>query len=403
MAAPVITILIPNFNRARLLRNLLLSIFSEIDKSALNNYVTVLVVDDFSQEDIEGSIKEFTSRRNFHFTLQREKCGNAEVAFFAALEFITTDYVWLFGNDDALLEGGLAQVVGALLSYNPSFILLNPVYKNQHRLFVGVNTILPVVYYDKTAQLFEDFGFITCTTTFSCLIAKTNKLKVFNRKYRLTNISTVYSHSFSFLGTFKDEPAVFMSNAIVSFSMSEAGEEQVKLQNQIPNMIMYYHQTLGVSALIRETSLITGLSISWFGGAIENEINKNDYTLYRNTLSAVILRFFIEQLIREKMNNMICDVKFNYLSKSEISVMENMFKDFKNKLWLEKFYEALALYNQQSLSTPLTVAHLNSLQKEAHLGGMEIQRRRRPLEPLGFKSVFLSRKAIMWSLLRGFS
>lgn len=365
----IITLLIPNYNRASALRALLQSFYKEIEEGSFFSLINVVVVDDFSTEPIQDVINEFNPKSNFYFYQQKEKCGNAERAFLAALDFVSTDYVWLFGNDDELLPGGLSRIMPVILSKNNDFILLNPLLKTAATSFIAIESIKNILSYRTTKKLFFDFGFMTTTTTFSNLIMKAEPIRKWHKINDLTKISPVYSHSFSIFASFENQPSAFVQVPCTSFTMSEAAAEQKKLQQQAPDHLMFYHQSLGIMRLINATEKITGTKISWFGNATEDEVNKDTLTTTQISLAYLILRFTVAQLTKEQTNISISDRDFSYFMSNEIVELQNLFYNFNDEFLLSLFTEALQIYNTEELLPKIKVASLISLQNQIQISG----------------------------------
>jgi glycosyltransferase involved in cell wall biosynthesis len=345
-----ITMLIPNYNRPTALAKLLKSVFSSIKTASAEDLIEVLVVDDYSDADISAVIAPYTGHHNFTFKMQLSKCGNAEVAFLSALEYVNTDYVWLLGNDDQVSTDGVQYVLRNLASSDFGFVLLNP-YINKttvKRSFVPISVTSTSVVYQKTEDLFLDFGFVTSTTTFPCLIMKTAPVRAFHRKHQLTKYATVYSHTFTIFGALRDERALFLSPPIVGFTLNERLEEQRKLQRQAPAGIMFYHQSLGLARLIRECSKITNVPIERMGSAFEDEVDKDWMKVVPTQLSHFLTHFFIEQLWREQKNIETPQADFGYLVRSEVEEIVDVIERFgDNDLW-SLCAEAVVAFNWQN-------------------------------------------------------
>ncbi|WDU64837.1 glycosyltransferase [Pseudomonas poae] len=310
-----ITILIPNYNRVDALDRLLESAFASIEKAGAKNQCAVLVVDDFSTDDLSTVVTKYSKHSNFSFKLQDKKCGNAETAFLNALSCVESEYFWLLGNDDKITVFGVAHVLRLIEDSTVGFILLNPTIHKEKisHSFVPLQVTSPTVYYERGADLFFDFGFVTSTTTFPCLLGKTAPVLNHHNLYNLNEFARVYSHSFTLFGAFKDAPALFVNTPIVSFTLNEAREEFHKLLKQAPAGIAFYHQTLGLIRLIRESARVTGTTIAEFGASVEDEIDKNDMRVYTTCLSHFVGAFFIEQLCREQSNIINPDPNFGHL------------------------------------------------------------------------------------------
>ena len=115
----LLTIVIPTFNRDRFLHRLLESIAPELRKYA--DAVEVLVVDDGSTDNTPQVIAQFVGGRLPFRSLRNQKNlgldGNLRHSFLQAM----TEYVWIFGDDDVMLEGALDRLVPLLQRYRVSF------------------------------------------------------------------------------------------------------------------------------------------------------------------------------------------------------------------------------------------------------------------------------------------
>lgn len=369
-----LTILIPNYNRATSLHFLLGSVYASISNSRAEERVEVLVVDDFSEEDLTESIQPYHTYSNFTFVSQRAKCGNAEVAFLSALDHVTTPYVWLVGNDDYLYIEAVSCVLRVIDTCRPGFVLLNPRIRKiaVDREFMPIHTTAPTVMYERCEDLFLDFGFVTSTTTFTCLIMKTEPVRAFHRKYRLTDVARVYAHTFTIYGALRTERAIFVSSPIVGFTLNERFDEYRKLLKQAPAGIQFYHQSLGLARLIRRCAETTGREIGMIGAACEDEINKDTMQVISTYLSHFLVFFFVEQLCREQSNVLRPVPEFGHLVRSEIEEVVHIIRGFNDPALWAMFSEALDVFELQSVGPGRKIAFLRS----AHVELRQLSRNR---------------------------
>lgn len=359
-----LTLLIPNYNRSRALSKLLKAIYASIRHAAADDQVRVMVVDDYSLESIDWVIEPYIKNANFVFVMQKHKCGNAEVAFLAALDYVTTEYVWLLGNDDFMYLESVGCLLSVLARSQPGFILLNPYIKKVavDRVFVPVNATTQSVAYERTEDLFLDFGFVTSTTTFPCLVMKSEPVRAFHHTHGLANKARVYSHTFTAYGALRNEPGMFLATPIVGFTMNERSDEQEKLEKQAPNGIIFYHQSLGLARLILACSTATGTPINRLGAAFEDEVDKESMRVVRTNLSHFVAFFFLEQLCREQINVQAPCSEFGHLVRSEIDEMSTVLQKFEDrKLWA-LCAEAIEAYSWQAEKPEWKIAFLRRAQ-----------------------------------------
>jgi glycosyltransferase involved in cell wall biosynthesis len=392
-----ISLLIPNYNRPSELDRLLRSVFTSIDFSDAAQLVDVMVVDDYSEIDISSAIAAFRERSNFTCQLQASKCGNAEVAFLSALDFVKTEYVWLLGNDDEVSPGGVGDVLRILASCNPGFILLNPSINRTtaNRTFIPLSATSPSVFYEHAEDLFWDFGFVTSTTTFPCLIMKTEPVRRFHWNNRLTEQATVYSHSFTIFGALRGESALFLARSIIGFTLNELLDEREKLERQTPHGLMCYHQSLGLARLLQASSSITGIPIARFGSASEDEIDKNTMGVAPTTLSHFLASFFVEQMCREQINIQMPWDGFGYLSKSEIREIMDVITRFDDADLLTSCSDAIDVFNWPGGSPEWKITRLREAQREIQKAG-----RTRYLDRDGAASICFPKKIAASGVLK---
>ncbi|WDU63938.1 glycosyltransferase family 2 protein [Pseudomonas poae] len=361
-----ITLLIPNYNRAEALARLLESAFASIEKARAADQCSILVVDDFSTDDLSEITNKYAKHPNFKFALQSKKCGNAETAFLNALSCVDSEYFWLLGNDDQIAEDGVAHILNLISDSTVGFILLNPKINKEKtsQSFVPLQTTSPTVYYERGEDLFYDFGFVTSTTTFPCLLGKTAPLANYHQRHDLNQFARVYSHSFTLFGAFKDLPALFVNTPIVSFTLNERHEEFHKLLKQAPAGIAFYHQSLGLVRLIRESARATGATIAEIGAAIEDEVDKDHMKVYTTYLSHFVGFFFIEQLCREQQNILRPRPEFGHLVRSELNEIMEVIEAFEDPELHSACAKALSVFNWQNPPATWKYGFLRTTQAE---------------------------------------
>ena len=103
----VLSICIPNFNRAKCLNNCLNSILISKLKSEIN--FEVCVSDNNSSENIEKIIEKFNSKLNIKFNRNKKNLGLGQ-NILNAVSMASGEFVWMLGNDDLLLPESLSTI-----------------------------------------------------------------------------------------------------------------------------------------------------------------------------------------------------------------------------------------------------------------------------------------------------
>jgi glycosyltransferase involved in cell wall biosynthesis len=346
---PLVSILIPNYNRPFELSKLLKSVFAAIDHAAATDQIEVLVVDDHSTANLAGAISEFRRRPNFRFAKQSERCGNAERAALSAVAMCAGEYVWLVGNDDLFALDAIDYVLPYLNDSRPGFVLLNPVMLGSDgRVFMPITATHEAVQYDTAASLFDDFGFVTSTTTFSCQIFRKSPVALFHADHNLCDISSVYSHTFTFYCALHSQPAIFLSRPVVRFTLTMPNDEMEKLRRQAPAHMPFYHQSLGLIRLISASAKIGAASLATLGRALEDEIDRINYVALCTPLRYFVAHFFINQLIDENMRLASGEAN-SCLLDSEIKEFEAVFSGFEDDALLQSLYQVLGVHESLNL------------------------------------------------------
>lgn len=306
----LLSIVIPTRNRASYLKELLDDLITALDIIDINDQVEVCCVDNFSTDNTRDVVETINvSQNNIRYFMQSENWPTAEQSMSSAVLFAKGKYVWTLGDDDRVTPDAIARLVAVITDtqFSPQFILINAEILDFDRK-IKVDYFEPVganLLYQSGMNLFKDFGFISHTTTISCLC--------FNREIFLSNdwalyhrTSPIYSHSFGIFSVFKDHAALFMRTPIVHFRMSNATQEKLNhtrfQQSMRNNSFRSFHT--GLLDLIRLTSVRTGIPLTWFAEVQELEFDKFQMLRSPALLPAFILRALVLQT-KEILTNSI--------------------------------------------------------------------------------------------------
>jgi abequosyltransferase len=105
---PLLTIAIPTYNRARYLRELLSVLF---DQLVYESRVELIISDNASPDETPAVVEEF-QKRGLAIRYIRNKTNiGPDSNFLQCFEQARGNYVWIFGDDDIIVPGGVAAIL----------------------------------------------------------------------------------------------------------------------------------------------------------------------------------------------------------------------------------------------------------------------------------------------------
>jgi len=107
-AKPLLTIAIPTYNRVRYLRELLSVLFNQLLSEPR---VELIVSDNASPDDTPQVVEEYQRRGLQIRSIRHETNIGADANFLQCFEKSRGKYVWIFGDDDVIVEGGVAAIL----------------------------------------------------------------------------------------------------------------------------------------------------------------------------------------------------------------------------------------------------------------------------------------------------
>ena len=123
-AQPLLSIVVPSFNRPMEMATAIGSIANQVS-GGLEAEVEVIISDNASQAETQDVIRAlYDTFPCVKYYLNAQNLG-AEFQFVAAPFRARGKWVWLFGDDDFLIEGGLERIVDVLRRQSPAFLTLN--------------------------------------------------------------------------------------------------------------------------------------------------------------------------------------------------------------------------------------------------------------------------------------
>ena len=128
MSMPLLTLIVPTYNRADHLERLLLALRSEL--AGLESQVEVLVSDNAST-DRTPEVTTAMARNWELLTVQRHDVNlGPDGNFCSCVSRVTTRYFWIMGDDDCPKRGVLAQVLRTLSQRQPALVYMQSEWLN---------------------------------------------------------------------------------------------------------------------------------------------------------------------------------------------------------------------------------------------------------------------------------
>lgn len=117
-----LTIAIPTWNRCEFLRDNILRIVQEIQKLP-PGLVDLIVLDNASTDATQGVMEALSKQYVFIQYYRHSRNFGANANFLMALAKAEGSYVWLLGDDDAIVEGALLKILADIKTYYPDVII----------------------------------------------------------------------------------------------------------------------------------------------------------------------------------------------------------------------------------------------------------------------------------------
>lgn len=119
---PLLTIAIPTYNRAALLAELLSTLEEQV---SVHPEVEIIVSDNASPDGTEETVRGFIARgMPIQYRRHPENVGS-DANFAHLFDLARGKYFLLFGDDDILVPGAIAKIVGILEDHDPDIVYLS--------------------------------------------------------------------------------------------------------------------------------------------------------------------------------------------------------------------------------------------------------------------------------------
>jgi abequosyltransferase len=152
MSQPLLTLVIPTYNRAGCLRTLLDRLRSELD--TLAGRVAIVIGDNASSDETPALTAAFASAWQPTLVLRHERNFGPDENFCRCIEEVRTPYVWIIGDDDIPRIGSVKQILELLETSKPDLVYLPSRWMADVTAGQPAGPMGPLEYSSETAESF---------------------------------------------------------------------------------------------------------------------------------------------------------------------------------------------------------------------------------------------------------
>jgi abequosyltransferase len=142
---PLLTIAIPTYNRVLYLRQLLSALF---DQLISETRVDLVICDNASPDDTPALVEEYLQRGLPIRYLRNSTNIGADANFLQCFEQARGKYVWIFGDDDIIVPGGLSTILSSLAKKDYDLVYVGSFPLQDTLQFDAVKSIKAVEFED---------------------------------------------------------------------------------------------------------------------------------------------------------------------------------------------------------------------------------------------------------------
>lgn len=113
---PLLSICIPTYNHAELLKILLHSLVPQVNE--LNGKVELAISDNCSTDHTAEVVNSFCACKYIQYRCNSYNIGGSRNVIFTPRDLATGEYCWVIGDDDMIIQGQLHKIVSTILN-NP--------------------------------------------------------------------------------------------------------------------------------------------------------------------------------------------------------------------------------------------------------------------------------------------
>ncbi len=192
MDTPLLSICIPTYNRLSYLRELLPLLIAEVEAANRGAVrVELLISDNAATDGTDAYLREVSCRS---LNVFRNACNiGADRNFLVCVERAAGTYVWLFGDDELIVPGGIGRILELLSAEHPALVILRDGAQHAE----GNEAVL---YHDYGAcvreEMKRDEAF---ALTHTLITSNIFRKEIFDLKRATSMLSTSYAHMYGLL------------------------------------------------------------------------------------------------------------------------------------------------------------------------------------------------------------
>ena len=231
---PLLSICIPTYNRAELLKQCLESVISQ--SNIFGDKVEIIVSNNCSTDETEKTIKNYVTFGNIKYYQHPKNIGAVLNVCYIINHLANGEFCWIIGDDDLLRAGAIEKVLNVIESTSLDYIFMNHSYewnRNFHQIeeimyqkIDEINSPLCLSYKDQMVERWEDIidfsEYPALYTSIVSSIFRRNTWKLSVTEYNhlenpFISLETTFTHTYTLSKHNVGKPAYYIGFPYVAF------------------------------------------------------------------------------------------------------------------------------------------------------------------------------------------
>lgn len=140
---PLLSISIPTYNRANLLRKCLDSITCQFKDNTIKSAVEIVISDNDSQDKTKDVVSSYQEKyKNIRYFKNKENVGSV-INTIKVVSYSRGEYIWIFSDDDLQYNYALKTIIEVIKKHHPDSLFCNiALYSKDMKTFLEDNVML---------------------------------------------------------------------------------------------------------------------------------------------------------------------------------------------------------------------------------------------------------------------